>query len=396
MSAPMSKQQKKVLIRQMSGLPPTQPKAPRKNRRGQRPRNPPQKSVVFVQNQPRRNGQGRRRGGRRQRGGANNQVTAAGNLRSFVVPIDEQVALISGTTGFGITAYSLNPGNPTCFPFMSRTAQNYERYEFQNLRFEYKPSASMFATVGAQGFVGLTATMDALQSPPSSQAQAEVMHHSPIVETAKPTSLTLPKEFLLTKSSRERFFVRQSGIIPGGADAHLYDCGQIFIWTSGQANTNQIGELRVVGSVRLSNPSLETSTSVPPQFMVAAFTTNASEATANNVYQVVAFATSVANGIGAVNTAGSFVLPVGNYIIDAYVNWNGTAITGTALDPQKNGASIIPLAYQPAENAPGGPIYVSMFPLFYTSNGTDTFRIRAVSSQTGAGTLYGVLRIVAV
>lgn len=394
MSAPMSKKQFNALNKnQRAALVPTIVVGKGKKRRARRARNqnPPQKSV----SQPRRNGQGRRRGGRRQRGG-NNQVTTAGNMRSFIVPIDEQVALVSGTTGFGIASYSLNPGNATCFPFASRTCQNYERYEFQNLRFEYRPSASVFATVGAQGFVGLTGTMDALQAPPSSQAQAEVMHHSPIVETAKPTALSLPKEFLLTRSSRERFFVRQSGNIPGGADPHTYDCGQIFIWTNGQANTNQIGELRVVGSVKLSNPSLETSTSVPPQFMVSQFTTNTSEATANNVYQVVAFGTTVTNGLSAVNTAGSFVLPVGNYIMDAYVNWNGTSITGTALDPQKNGVSIIPLAYQPAENSSGQPIYVSMQPVFFTSNGTDTFRIRAVSSQTGAGTLFGVLRIVAV
>jgi len=370
----MTKKEKAAVIAKIAGgaMP------PRKRRnRARKARNPqPQKSVRNPAGRAKRK---RVNGGKR---GRNTMVTTAGNMRSFIIPIDEQVSVIAGTTGFGITTFAINPGNPNCFPFASRTAQNYERYEFQSLRFEYKPSASVFATVGAQGFVGVTGTMDALQATPSSQAQAEIMHHSPVVETARPTGLTFPKEFLLTKSLRERFFVRPNGSIPGGADPHLYDCGQVFIWTNGQANTNQIGEFRVTGSCKLMNPVLETSTNPPPNFEVSQFVANAAEAVTTATPYVVKFADvtpgdGFKNPLAIVNTAGSFVPPAGNYLISALiVSSNGGNGTGFQTQVQKNGAEVVPNA-RSWFVLPSGAYasWTNNVQAFVSCNGTDAITI---------------------
>jgi len=385
MSAPMSKKQFMALPKnQRAAL--LQPK----KRRARKPRNP-QAQALLVAQVPRRNGQGRKRGRPRQRGG--NAVTTAGNMRSFIIPIDEQVALISGTTGFGVAAYSLNPGNATTFPFASRTCQNYERYEFLNLRFDYKPSASVFATVGAQGFVGITGSMDALQAPPSSQQQSEVMHHSQIVETAKSTHLQLPKEFLQTKSARERFFVRPLGLIPGGADPHLYDCGQIFIWTSGQANTNQIGELRVTGSVKLSNPVLEASSSVPPQYNMSSYLqVDTVTALTSTVAAPLPLATVVVNGLGITQATSNFTLPAGNYMATGDVGFiasgNSTVFTGMI---RKNGAAFVTNSF----GLPSGayPLWTCTMAAFYvSSDGNDVFDLVATSTfSSGVSTAGGHL-----
>jgi len=388
----MSKKEKAAVIKMIAG---GGVNPPRKRRnQAKKARNPqPQKSV------PSPSGRAKRKRGNKGKRGRNNQVTTAGNMRSFIIPIDEQISIISGTTGFGITTFAINPGNPISFPFASRTAQNYERYEFQSLRFEYKPSASVFATVGAQGFVGVTGTMDALQATPSSQAQAEIMYHSPIVETARPTGLTLPKEFLLTKSLRERFFVRPNGSIPGGADPHLYDCGQVFIWTNGQANTNQIGEFRVTGSLKLINPVLETSTNPAPQFQASQFTQAATVTALVSTQSVnLPLATVTANGLSIVNTAGSFVLPVGSYNVSGEVDFvasgNSTVFTANL---QKNGASNLELN---SYSLPSGayPLWtVPISPNFVTSNGTDIFVLQAQSTfSSGATTAGGFLNFVSV
>jgi len=319
----------------------------------------------------------------------------AGNMRSFPVPIDEQVALVNGTVAYDKTSFSINPGSAVTFPFLSRTAQNYERYEFQDLRFEFRPSVYGFAAVGAQGFVGISATMDALQSPPSTQAQAEVMHHSPVVETAHVTSLSLPKQFLLTKSMREKFFVRPNGLIPGGSDAHLYDCGQIFIWTSGQANTSQIGELRVVGTVILSNPSLETSTSVPPQFQVSWFQSTAAQTFTTTVATTSLNGTVTANGLSINNTTGSMVPPVGNYIVDFTCSCADSAAEAytVIMDFKKAGTSV----YQVAANIPEFKSGVSLGAaeqcslsgsVFVTASGGDTFT-QVITMTGAAGVLTG-------
>lgn len=315
-------------------------------------------------------------------------------MRSFIVPIDEQIVVVNGSTGFGISTFALNPGNPSCFPFLSRTAQNYERYEFQSLRFEYKPSASVFAVVGAQGFVGVTGTMDALQATPSSQQQAEVMHHSPIVETARPTGLTFPKTFLETKSMREKFFVRPNGSIPGGADPHLYDCGQVFFWTNGQANTNQIGEFRVTGNVMLINPVLETSTNPSPQFQVSSFVSGATQTFVTGTPTISLNATAVVNGLGIVNTAGTFVPPVGNYLVTQQLQFNDNAneLLTSTMDFLKNSVSVYAAGALPSTISPTSGVTHEegnmSSSLFISANGTDAF-VQFITLTGAAGALTG-------
>jgi len=344
----------------------------------------------------------KRKRSRRNRGGKGmrtRNLPVANNQRRFTVPIDEQVQLVSGTVAFTQFTFAVNPGNATLFPFLSRVAGNYERYEFEDLCLEYKPSASVFATVGAQGFVGISATDDALQAPPSSQQIAEVFLHSSIVETAKATSLCLKKPFM-ESSTKQLHFVRPNGLIPGGGDPHLYDSAQFFFWTSGQANTNQIGEIRVTGRCLLTNPVLETSTNPAPQFQVSEFSepsnTNAF-VTTNDV--VLALATVVTNSLNVVNTTGTMVPPVGNYMVSGQVNFVMTGnVTVFSASIEKNGV-VVPSATSglALTTLPSGAYAnwsQSIPPVFISCNGTDTIALHASATfSTGAATCGGFLSI---
>lgn len=371
-------------------------------KRPNRPRPKRQRSTMLVP-APARNGSGRKKGQRRQRGG---KITNAGNTREFRVPIDEDVGLVNGSTGFGVEVLNLNPGSPTTFPFVARIAQNYERYEFESLSFHYKPSVSVFAGAGQQGFVGIAATMDAAQAAPTAQNQADVLYHSPIVETAAPTSINIPKSFLQSKSAREKFFVRQNGNIPGGNDPHTYDCGQLFVWTNGQINTNQVGLLRVTGSVKLSNPALDfgVTAGALPNYTVSLFSNINFIIALSGASFLVPFPTAVFNNLGitldATNTI--FTLPPGNFNIDVSADVDGGASLTTGLLAQYtcvvNGANVGPtISCTNPVSATNGLVLHAPGSLnwFIRSNGSSTFSVKANATFTGSADIDAMIRFTA-
>jgi len=385
----------------MALTPAERSKLSRPQRRARRPRARKMGTNPIIQPSKVAGGRGKRRQGRR-RGNrrANNQVTTFGNMRSFKVPIDEDVGEIYGTALFGVAIQqtggqplALNPGNPQVFPFLSRIAQNYERYEFTKLRFEYRPSASVFATVGSQGLIGISATMDAAQAPPSSQAQADVMYHGPIVETAVPTHLDLPKSFLQSKSKREKFMVRQNGFIPGGASVHDYDCGLVFPWTNGQVNTSQVGVLRVVGDVVLSNPLLETSAFPPVNNSVSLFTAQNATIASSGVPKILIPDTTQFNPLGITQPSpGTYLLPPGNYNVDFNCDLDLTGaptaganfslacfVNGTQEEPYTSSS------YPASATAVGTQHLQNSYVTFVPSNGTATVAFSANVTYTATG-----------
>jgi len=370
-------------------------------KRPNKPRPKRQRSTMLAPS-PARNGSGRKKGQRRQRGG---KITNAGNTREFRVPIDEDVGIISGTVSFGVEVLNLNPGSPTTFPFVSRIAQNYERYEFESLSFHYKPSVSVFAGAGQQGFVGIAATMDAAQAAPTAQNQADVLYHSPVVETAVPTTIHIPKSFLQSKSLREKFFVRQNGNIPGGNDPHTYDCGQLFVWTNGQANGNQVGLLRVTGSVKLSNPALDfgVTAGALPNYTVSLFSTINFVVPTSGISFLVPFTNAVFNNLGitvdATNTI--FTLPPGNFNIDISADVDGgnaatgllaqytCVVNGANIGPTISSTCPVSAANTLILHAPGSLNW------FIRSNGASTFSLRALAQFTAVADLDAMIRFTA-
>jgi len=349
--------------------------------------NMPKKGLMLPG--PARNGSGRRRGQRRQRG----SPTTAGNTRSFIVPVDEDIATLNGTVAFGATSFSINPGNPLMFPFFSRTAQNYERYEFEELTFHFNPSVGPFAANGVQGFVSIAATMDPLQAPPSTQSQADVLFHSPVVETANKVSLSVPKSFLQSKSLREKFLVRQNGNLPGGTDPHAYDCGQIFFCTNLQVNGTGIGLARVTGRCRLSNPANDIAGAALPNFSVSLFSvTNQVLTTA--VQTLVTYTTANFNNTGIIQdgTFSIFTLPAGNFLVDvtADMDQSGTLTTGCTFltNMMVNGAAVGPVISGTCPNSATNTQTMHI-PVsnnwFVRSNGSTTVSFRVQANFT-AGT----------
>jgi len=305
---------------------------------------------------------------------------------------DEFITDILGSTTFGsgtsTTAlqFSVNPGQAITFPWLSQIASRYEKYVFTKLNFFYKHEVSEFATAGTIGKAMLAFDYDAADAPPTSKTQMYAMD---------PHDDKMPcKDFRVHVDCREAFnngpkYVR-SGNLPGGTDIKTYDCGLINAAAAGTADSvSKIGELHVSYAGWFEKPVLESTTSAPINYSVSQFRSTAPEAITSGVAFSPAVATVDTNGLNAVNTAGSIVLPPGNYKMSViFTETYGTDVSAVLISLRKNAATIPGTVTNyivggAADLATGHIVP----PVFISSNGTDAFDARIVATFTGAGTV---------
>jgi hypothetical protein len=115
-------------------------------------------------------------------------------------------------------------------------------------------------------------------------------------------------------------FVRTAGL-PGGSDIKTYDCANLFIAGQGQTSaTTVLGELHVRYTVILSDPIILGQLGVPNNNSLTQLIDSKQALTTSTPYQPLLAAAgttalAVTNGCGVVNTAGSIVPPLGNYML---------------------------------------------------------------------------------
>ncbi len=370
----------------------------RRNRRGGAKRKSQPQVAQGPKPQPRRNPR-RRRGGRGRNTGmrpqGNNQRADTSakyggapmitNTRKISKPEpfsgDELIATLNGSVGFATTQFSLNPGNPTTFPWFNKIASLYERYKFTMLEFYFQHDVSQFNAQGAAGLVILSALYDAASSAPTSKTQ---------IEATDPHVICMPNENACLKLAvqgmhpvGEPKFVRGLSL-PGATDIKTYDAGSLFATTQGMAGATEVGELHVRYRGLLYDRILDASAAVAPQnFSVSQFS-NTAQASANATPTTMLLATVVANGLAAVNTAGSIVLPAGNYLVSAQAELGETggliATAIVALTFSSGGTTVT------AENQYGGGtntlMSISIAPQFFISNGTNTISLVTTITAT--------------
>jgi hypothetical protein len=258
--------------------------------------------------------------------------------KSHLITEDEYIAEVNGSVAFACTSYPINIGQAATFPWGSKIAALYEKYTFQTLEFYYRRQVSEYATNGQTGKVMLSADYDASDAPPTTKQQVEDtephVDGMPCVET-----------LVLRLSQRElkrtdALYVRSTTQLIN-TDIKTYDVGNLFVSTSGNANTNVIGELRVRYRCLVSVPVLSTPISYFPGSSLLMITTPAGEtAAASTVYTAMFHIAGsphpvvVANGIGALvipsSGSGLITLLNGEYIITASCQSSNTTMAVTA------------------------------------------------------------------
>jgi hypothetical protein len=354
-----------------------------KQKGGRQPKQPAQRK----QNKQRRN----------RDGGGDNSQTRGGNggqlktqePRVGVIEKRELITLVSGTTGFQALKFSVNPGLPKTFPIGATEAKNWTEWRCTQMRVDYIPTVSEFATQGQQGEVAIAVDYNADNALPTAMNQIEAMHFAGGGIPSKGFAF-MAKPKLLNKADPK--YVRL-GPVPAGDDLRLYDGGSLYFATSGCTNTTQIGKLEVTYRFEMGLPTLlnvgQTNDSDVSWFQ----STSGEAAGATGVAANVAMATASFNGLGAVNTAGSIVPPAGNYVvsIDAVVANSSSAMTAAQVDIQKNGVTLlkqVPILQVGA--AATGVIFSLHAQAFIQCNGTDaiTFPLTATYSA-GTTTMDG-------
>jgi len=305
---------------------------------------------------------------------------------------EELIATVLGSVGFATTQFSINPANATTFPWLSKIAQLFERFEFEMLSFHFGHDVSGFATQGQTGLVYLSALYDAAAAAPGTVSQIEATDPFVPCMPNQDSCCRLDKKSM--HPSNEPKYCLQ-GNPPGATDIKTYNVGSLFVTTTGMANTSEIGKLRVKYRVRLFDRILDASqTAAPANFSVSWFQSTAAQTYTTTVAATALNATATTNGLTIVNTAGSMVPPAGNYIVDFEGGFKDTSNETLAIimDFQKNAVSVFATTQgRPQWNETASAANQILFlsgSAFVTANGTDAFT--QVATLTGAvGTLTG-------
>ena len=254
----------------------------------------------------------------------------------------EYLGDILGTAAFTNTAYPLNPGIPTTFPWLSTIADNYQEYKFHGVIFEFRPLITDFVTGGAPGVVIMATNYNA-DLPVYTTKQ--VMENSEFAVSVKPTNTLIHGIECSPEQTDPIIKYVRNGALATGQDLKNYDWGNFQFATQSNPIQN-LGELWVSYCVEFYKPVLNT-TSGP---VVAAKTSHIGRSSFTNASPYGTVGVSVSGSMTAAATATVLTvsaLSAGELIQITWV-WNGTTpativfpvitpTNGTAQSFYKNG-----------------------------------------------------------
>ncbi len=165
----------------------------------------------------------------------------------IVVRHREYIADVNGSVGFSNTAFSINPGLVSTFPWLASIAKNYESYKFRRLNFEFETQKS----TATDGSLMMATDFDAADSAASDKVDLMSFHNAVRAPVWGEAHYDCDKQDL-EKFGVQRY-VRQA-TLASNLDIKTYDVGKFQIATQGCADTSAIGELYVDYEVELMTP----------------------------------------------------------------------------------------------------------------------------------------------
>jgi hypothetical protein len=164
----------------------------------------------------------------------------------------EFVIDVAGSIAFTATPFPINAGRDTLFCWLSELAAQYEKYQFQNLRFIYEPRCP----TSIAGSIILAVDFDALDAAPTTKQNVYSYHHCSQSSAWDENCYHVDSAIL---RSRGPLFTR-TGAAPANSDLKTYDLGNLFLCTSGFAGTDVVGELFAEYEVLLLTPQTAVNT----------------------------------------------------------------------------------------------------------------------------------------
>jgi hypothetical protein len=182
----------------------------------------------------------------------------------------EYLGDIMGTATFNNTAYPLNPGMATTFPWLSTIAGNYQEYKFHGIIFEFRPLITDFVTGGAPGVI-IMATNYNSDLPVYTTKQ--IMENSEFAVSVKPTNALIHGVECSPEQTDPIIKYVRNGELVTGQDLKNYDWGSFQFATQSNPIQN-LGELWVSYCVEFYKPTLTTTSG--PQIAANSFHSNRS------------------------------------------------------------------------------------------------------------------------
>lgn len=169
--------------------------------------------------------------------------------------------LLSGTfpqggtvTQFEIGSWTIQPGNPALFPWLSSIADNFQEWELRGMIVELKTLTSDFSDKSVLGSMFCGTQYNVLEPAPTSKRQLENLQYS---TSSKPSeSIIHAIECAPNLNAQTHLYVAQDGVVKNG-DSRLYDLGTLFLGSQGIPVQNApIAEIWVSYEIALFKPQL--------------------------------------------------------------------------------------------------------------------------------------------
>lgn len=151
---------------------------------------------------------------------------------------------VLGTVAGHFVKHVISPSNSGVFPWLSSMSNLYESYMFNSLRFRYKNRVGTL--VG--GTFAMAPDYDNNDSFPSTKGELLTYDDKADCAPYESCVLTCSQHNLRKRSS---FF---TGTVPVGKDSNLYNVANLFFYTGGNPDSNQIGELYVEYDITFTTP----------------------------------------------------------------------------------------------------------------------------------------------
>lgn len=321
----------------------------------------------------------------------------------------EFVQDIQPSTTFVATSLEVNPGNPSVFTWLATQAINWEKYQFEELEFIYKPYVSEFND-NAGGVVILQFDYDAGDATPTNFQQMFASRPNVSDIACREIHLRLdPKEMHRGLAK----YVRP-GPLPPRQDIKTFDVGRLNIATQGQANTTSaIGQLHVKYRVQLRVPQLDSTGPPDPRDVSLLYGLVLGSEAASGVEDVafwrgiqafnyIPVVPAVVNfdgsysqinlppGFYVATMTGNFTAPGTDYFDDCFLACRLNGVEVTPGDPYKPGF------YNQGGTQPTVESLTATFPLAINSPGDEIIFYRQAQTHSGDPyTFYPTVSIVA-
>lgn len=167
----------------------------------------------------------------------------------------EYLTDVSGSTGFTLASYAVNPGLVSSFPWLSSVAHQFEEYEMLGLVYEFRPLSGMAVSTSSASLGCVIYATDYNPYNPLFPNKQSMESYEFSTSTVPFNEMLHPVECKPGSDVLRKKFVRSGPVAPG--TLQLYDVGNFQVATQGMQSSYTAGELWVSYHVRFSKPRLD-------------------------------------------------------------------------------------------------------------------------------------------